>query len=499
MRLVVVSNRVAVPDGSAAQAGGMTVGIVGALKADGGLWLGWSGQLVDGPTPERHHHADGAVEYVTLDLPASGFQGYYTGFANQVLWPLLHTRPDLVAYRRDDYDAYLTINAIFADELTRVLRPDDVVWVHDYHLIPLAHGLRARGVRNRIGFFLHTPFADPDDLMRLPVGDSIAEFLCAYDLVGLQTSADLQAFRAFLALRPLANRRGPLRLAVPPRSDVFPIGIDTAEFEDTAATAAIEDPALAAAFARLKPGVTPIIAVDRLDYSKGIAERVCALEAFFNLNPGFARNVSLVQVAPVGRSEIPAYRNEAARVEHAFDALGSRPDRGDVPPAQLLTEGVDRRSLAAAYRRSRVAMVTPLRDGMNLVAKEYVAAQDPDDPGVLVLSRFAGAADELDVGALLVDPCDLEDVAQALHRALIMPLAERQQRWRRMIAVVRHNDAAHWSSRFVAALARAERAAARVPAAPLASGQDTRSRVPVVWKDAHGARLLAEPRAGRAR
>ncbi len=499
MRLVVVSNRVAVPNASAGQAGGMTVGIVGALKTHGGLWLGWSGQLIESTTAQPHRHVDGAVEYVTLDLPATEFQGYYAGFANQVLWPLFHGRCDLVAYNRAAYESYLAINALFADELARALRPDDVVWVHDYHLIPLAHGLRARGVRNRIGFFLHTPFADPDDLMRLPVGDSVAEFLCAYDLVGLQTSADLQAFREFLALRPLANRRGPLRLAVPPRSDAFPIGIDTEEFEDTAATAVIEDPALVAAFERVKPDATPIIAVDRLDYSKGIAERVCALETFFYLHPEFARKVSLIQVAPVGRSEIPAYRNEAARVKHAFDALKTIQDWGDVPPAQLLTDGVDRRSLAAAYRRSRVAMVTPLRDGMNLVAKEYVAAQDPDDPGVLVLSRLAGAANELDVGAILVDPCDPEDVAQALHRALIMPLAERQQRWRRMIAVLRHNDAAYWSSRFVAALARVERLEARTPARPLASGQGTRSRVPVVWKDAHGAPLAVELTAGRAR
>ncbi|MEX2480754.1 MAG: trehalose-6-phosphate synthase [Gammaproteobacteria bacterium] len=476
----------------------MTVGIVGALKAHGGVWLGWSGQLVDSPVSQRHHHADGAVEYVMLDLPATEFQGYYAGFANQVLWPLFHGRRDLIAYNRAAYDSYLAINARFADELASILRPDDIVWAHDYHLIPLACCLRARGVRNLIGFFLHTPFADPDDLMRLPVGDSIAEFLCAYDLVGLQTPADLRAFRAFLALRPLANRPGPLRLAVPPRSNVFPIGIDMAEFETIAAAAAIDDPALAAAFERLKPDVTPIIAVDRLDYSKGIVERVCAFDAFLNLHPEFARSVSLIQVAPIGRAEIPAYRSEAARVKHAFAALEAMQYWAELPAAQLLTDGVDRQSLAAAYRRSRVAMVTPLSDGMNLVAKEYVAAQDPRDPGVLVLSRFAGAAIELDVGAVLVDPCDLEDVVQALQRALMMPLSERQQRWRRMIDIIRQNDAAHWSSRFVAALARAERAATSVPAPPRAAHQEA-NRVPLVRKDAAGAPLSVEYRTGHGR
>lgn len=490
MRLVVVSNRVAVPHASAGQPGGMTVGIVGALREHGGLWLGWSGQLVDSAAAQRHHHAEGAVEYVTVDLPTAQFQGYYTGFANQVLWPLFHARTDLIAYRRDDYEAYLAINAVFADELTRVLRSDDIVWIHDYHLIPLAHLLRARGVRNRIGFFLHTPFADPDDLMRLPVGDSIAEFLCAYDLVGFQTAADLRAFRQAIAARPLAGQGGPSRLAVPPRSAVFPISIDAEEFEATAAGARIADPKLTAAFERLGPEVTPIIAVDRLDYSKGIAERFCAFDAFLELYPEHARRISLVQVAPIGRSGIPAYRDEAARVRHAFAALDAMHDWGDVPPAQLLTEGVDRLSLAAAYRCSPVAMVTPLRDGMNLVAKEYVAAQDAGNPGALVLSRFAGAADELGNGAILVDPYDLEDVARALHLALTMPLRERQLRWRRMIDIIRRNDVACWSSRFVEALTR-DRAMVALPRPSVTAGPGTR-RTSVVRSDTVGVPVPAE-------
>lgn len=452
MRLVVVSNRAEAPSKANVCAGGMTVGIVGALKEHGGLWLGWSGQLVDGTSVCRRRSVVGKVEYVTLDLPRVDFQGYYAGFANQVLWPLFHDRPDLVTYSRPAYNSYLAINRLFADELARVLRPDDVVWVHDYHLIPLGHLLRERGVPNRIGFFLHTPFAKPDELRQVPVSGNIAEFFCAYDLVGLQTRADVEAFREFLAERPFNNRSGALRYAPVPLSDVFPIGIDTAAFAADAATASIKNPGLSAALCRLGEDVTPIIGVDRLDYSKGLAERFFSFNIFLRLYPQFARRVSLIQVAPVGRSEIPAYRDEAARVNRAYVELLASHAWGDPPPAQLLTGHVDRSSLAAAFRRCPVALVTPLRDGMNLVAKEYVAAQDPGDPGVLVLSRAAGAADEFGGGAIIVDPCDPVDIAKALRLALTMDRPERRRRWAAMISVIRQNDAAHWSSSFIKAL-----------------------------------------------
>jgi trehalose 6-phosphate synthase len=479
MRLVVVSNRVTVPSNGGVQAGGMTVGIEGALNNHGGVWLGWSGQLCkDGSWRRRHEMADG-VDYVTLDLPAASFHGYYSGFANQVLWPLFHGRPDLVSYDDGNYDCYLRINGGFADELMPLLDLDDVIWVHDYHLIPLAHALRGRGVRNRIGFFLHTPFGEPGDLMRLPMRDALAEFLNAYDLIGVQTQGDLRALRGFMAAQTWVSERHPMRRPAPPQAGVFPIGIDTDRFE-AMATGEIADRRLAAAFDKLGATAQPIIAVDRLDYSKGIAERLCAFDTFLTLHPEFAGRVGLIQLAPISRSGIPAYQAEAERVRRAYTGLRATHDWGAVPPAQLLTEGVDRRSIASAYQRSRVALVTPLRDGMNLVAKEYVAAQDEGDPGVLVLSRYAGAGEELGDGALMVDPRDQAEVVEALHRALTMDRWERQERWSAMIATVRANDVSAWSRRFLDALGRVER-----PVEPITAPADP---VPA-WREAPTPRI----------
>ncbi len=455
MRLVVVSNRVAVPGPEAVQPGGMTVGIEGALKAHGGVWLGWSGRCSSDDVLPRHRLVRDGVEYVTLDLPAREFEGYYSGFSNQVLWPLLHDRQDLAEFKPSDYLNYLAINERFADELVRILKPDDLVWVHDYHLIPLVHALRQRGVRNRIGFFLHTPFVDVDALNALPVAGAIGADLCAYDLIGFQTAADRRKWRGFLASHTSSARAGHMPLTVPPRCVTLPIGIETGPFAQLAADGRIDDPQLSAAFAQLAHGATPIIAVDRLDYSKGIAERFQAFDAFLNMYPAYEGQVALIQVAPVGRDEIAAYRAEAVRVKRAYAQLTA--DHPDHRPAYLVTENVDRASLAAVYRRSRVGFVTPLRDGMNLVAKEYVAAQDPNEPGVLILSQFAGAADELDGGALMVDPRNIPQVAGALQQALTMPRHERIRRWQTMIAIVRANDATHWSSRFIQMLMSTKR------------------------------------------
>jgi trehalose 6-phosphate synthase len=454
MRLVVISNRVCNPAREGASPGGMTVGIAGALTDQGGVWLGWSGDVVERSGPRRHRISVGPVDYVTLDLPATDFAGYYSRFSNQLLWPLAHERPDLAVYDSDSFAAYLRINATFADELVRLLRPEDLIWVHDYHLIPLAHAMRVRGVRNPIGFFLHTPFPQPDGLMALPIHDSLADFLNAFDVIGFQTRSDLRRFRSFVAVQSWSDMRRPMHRAVPPRAEVFPVSIETEEFAALAATSHVAHPKLAAAFGRIGPDAAPIIAIDRLDYSKAVPRHFQFMDALLRLHPHSARSASLIQVAPVGREDIPAYRREAELAGRAYANLKRRHPRRTPPVAQFLTEGVDRASLAAACRRSRVGLVTPWRDGMNLVAKEYVAAQDPANPGVLVLSRFAGAADELAAGALLVDPANSEAVAHAIHRALTMDLQDRRRRWEAMMEVLRENDVARWSSRFLDTLRR---------------------------------------------
>lgn len=454
MRLVVVSNRVAVPDCQAAQPGGMTVGIEAALKAHGGLWLGWSGRCSPDDVLPRHRLVRDGVEYVTLDLPEHAFQGYYSGFSNQVLWPLFHGRQDLVEFNASDYLDYLAINERFADALACLLKPDDLVWVHDYHLIPLASALRRRGIRNRIGFFLHTPFAEIEALDALPVAGAIATALCAYDLLGFQTTADRRNWRAFQGSQTSSARIGIAPLTVPPRSATLPIGIDYEAFAQLAAQGQMTDPQLALLFEQLAPSADPIIAVDRLDYSKGIAERFQAFDTFLTMYPAYGEKVALIQVAPPCRGRIAAYCAEMARVNRAYAQLkANHPSNRSV---HLLTESVNRASLAVAYRRSRIGLVTPLRDGMNLVAKEYVAAQDPDDPGVLVLSRFAGAAEQIGTGALLVDPRDIRQLADALQQAVAMSRDERILRWQSMIGDIRDNDAAHWASCFIRMLVRSE-------------------------------------------
>jgi trehalose 6-phosphate synthase len=449
MRIVIVSNRVSTPAAGQPLAGGMTVGVQGALKQDGGLWLGWSGLTRCDDTMVSYHEYKTQILYVTVDLPAGDFAGYYNGFSNQVLWPLLHDRPDLVRFLRSDYDAYRRVSERFADEVVRLLREDDVIWVQDYHLIPLGHALRRRGVRNRIGFFLHTPFSDPREVDQLPVAGDLRQCFAAYDLAGFQTEDDLLAFEEFQDLHRPTGAKSRLRPEARAGTAVFPVGIDTREFEDTAEHAVIDHAGLASIMNPMPPDVASIIAVDRLDYSKGIVERFCAFESFLRLYPEWECKASLVQIAPIGRGEIPAYREEATRVRSAHAAVNAAHGSGREHCAHLLTEAVDRRSLAAAYRRSRVGLVTPLRDGMNLVAKEYVAAQDPIDPGVLVLSRSAGAAKELAGGALVVDPRDPCGVAHALNLALTMDRAERLDRWKTMIAVIRKNDAAAWASSFI--------------------------------------------------
>jgi len=452
MRLIVVSNRMGAPKTGKVSVGGMTVGIAGALAARGGIWLGWSGFFSRCDSLTRHHRQIGCVSYVGLDLPKHDYDGYYSGFANQVWWPLAHDRPDLVRFNCADAAAFRRISGRFADAIMLMAQPSDVIWVHDYHLIPLARALRDRGWKGPVGLFLHTPFPQVEALSQIPVADSMAQDFAAFTRIGLQTRADEQRLQRFMAALPNGGDDAvthPAPIAIRKVDTlVAPVGIDTGAFARAAARREDIDPRLTEAFARLGARKA-VIAVDRLDYSKGIAERLCVYEAFQRLHPASAAQAGLIQVAPTGRKTIPAYRAEEERVRAAHEAIVSA---YGTESSVLLTEAIDRDSLARAFRRTRVALVTPLRDGMNLVAKEYVAAQDPQDPGVLVLSREAGAAAELGVGALLVDPHDLTGMAAALARALAMDIEERRRRWRAMMAVLWRHDAARWADLCLAPL-----------------------------------------------
>ncbi len=454
-RLVVVSNRVPLPDGGA-RAGGLAVALRGALEEFGGMWFGWSGKRVRTQSGERHVERDGNIRYVTVDLSYQDFDAYYNGFANRTLWPLLHFRLDLVDYTRETWAGYLHVNALFADRLAQELREDDVVWVHDYHLIPLALRLRERGVGNRIGFFLHVPMPSADLLAALPAHRELFAALSSYDLVGFQTVRDLERFQDYVRLfgggRVIAQ--GELETAEGRRfrAGAFPISIDTGLIARQSAAAVRKQ-----AVQRLRESLTGralAIGVDRLDYSKGLPERFRAFERYLERHPDQRGHLTFLQIAPPSRGEVPEYQALRRELEGLAGHINGLHAAPDWTPVRYVNRNFPHDVLAGFYRMADVCLVTPLRDGMNLVAKEFIAAQDPEDPGVLVLSRFAGAASELEQ-AVQVNPYDLDGVADAIAMARTMPLGERRERWETMMAWLRRHDITAWRRSFLGALAGA--------------------------------------------
>ena len=450
-RLVVVSNRVALPRQTTA--GGLASALRAALQERGGLWFGWSGRIAAETADEVHSTNDAKVDYATIDLSRADHESFYTGFANGTLWPLLHYRPDLVDYRRSHLEGYLRVNAVFADCLLRLIKPGDVLWIHDYHLIPLAAMLRRRGVKNRIGFFLHTPLPAAGLLIALPRHRELLETLASHDLVGVHTKRDLRALEDYFLHEAGATMRADGRMRSSGgrlfRAAAFPISIDTAGIAETARTAGSHRE-----IAQLRDSLgdrSLIIGVDRLDYSKGLPQRFQAYARLLERAPELHRHVTFLQIAPPSRGAVPEYRQIRRELERSAGHINGEYAAPDWAPIRYLNKSFPHRLLAGYYRSARVGLVTPLRDGMNLVAKEYVACQDPDDPGVLVLSRFAGAALEL-TDALLVNPADTEEVADALQLALNMPLDERRRRWNAMMAVLRRHDITAWRKAFLQTL-----------------------------------------------
>ncbi|WP_242111613.1 alpha,alpha-trehalose-phosphate synthase (UDP-forming) [Luteimonas aquatica] len=452
-RLVVVSNRVAIPGEN--RAGGLAVGLQAALREHGGMWFGWSGKTVREASGELHEQRDGDIRYVTIDLNRSDLDAYYNGFANRTLWPLLHFRLDLVDYSRETREGYRRVNALFADKLAPMLRDGDTVWIHDYHLIPLASLLRERGVGARIGFFLHVPMPSADLVAAMPDHARLFSTLYAYDLVGFQTLRDVERFQDYVRLfgggRVLSE--GVLEAPGGRRfhAAAFPIGIDTAYIAQQA-QAAVAKPAVRDLRNSLQPRQLAI-GVDRLDYSKGLPERFRGFERYLERHPDQRGSLTYLQIAPVSRGDVAEYRllrNELERIAGHINGGHAAPEW---TPLRYVNRNFAHTTLTGFYRAARVGLVTPLRDGMNLVAKEYVAAQDPEDPGVLVLSLLAGAAYELKE-ALLVNPHDLDGVADAIATAANMAKAQRIERWRAMMDHLQRHDIAAWMRDYLSALKR---------------------------------------------
>ena len=470
MRLVVVSNRVPAPDSGNKTPGGLAVALSDATKR-GSLWFGWSGTFDDGePAPARIEESRG-ITWATIDLGHEEYKQFYVGFSNGALWPLLHFRVGLFEYDRADYEGYKAVNAKFADALQPLLRDDDVVWAHDYHLFPLATELRRRGVTQRLGFFLHIPFVPGSLFSVLPCAGELIENLLDYDVLGFQTelhrrdfcNAAMEILGAEVAADGTVSARG--RTA---RTIACPIGINPDAFAKMAVQAekGRECKRLRDSMQTSVQSRSLIIGAERMDYSKGLPNRLAAYERFLERNPGQRGKVNYLQIAPVSRGEVKEYQRLRRDLDRQIGEINGRFAEFDWVPVRYMARAVGRKTLAGFYRFARVGLVTPLRDGMNLVAKEYVAAQNPEDPGVLILSRFAGAADVM-TDALLVNPYDADDIADALQTALSMPVKERRARYENLMQSVQGATAMSFCRDFLAALSMPDPIAADAAPEPL--------------------------------
>jgi trehalose 6-phosphate synthase len=439
-RLVVVSNRL--PKGDV-PAGGLIFALHDALRKLGGVWVG-AGDPGEEATDALTPIGDGPYERLTFSLTTEEHRRFYLGYSNAVLWPLFHRRTDLIEIQEGDFDAYAAVNARVARAVAAMLKPEDVVWIQDYHFLMVAHELRKLGVTNRIGLFLHIPLPSATDLMALPEALEFPGWLAAHDLVGLQAQRDVSAAFDLLRQDPEVQvlNDGTFKRAGRVFSVAsFPIGIDAAEFEATARAAAAPDLLLAS-------DVPLLLGVDRLDYSKGLVHRFEAYGAYLERRKDHEPRPTFLQIAPVSRSDVGAYREIRERLERTSGSINGAHSDLDWTPIRYVRRHIDRDRIAALQRRADVMLVTPVADGMNLVAKEFVAAQDPEDPGVLILSVFAGAAEQMRE-ALLVNPHDVGSMADAIERALSMPLEERRERWQALREGVFEHDVAWWTRTYL--------------------------------------------------
>ncbi|WP_379554596.1 alpha,alpha-trehalose-phosphate synthase (UDP-forming) [Qipengyuania sp. DGS5-3] len=456
-RLVVISNRVAVPKarGAAGAQGGLSGALNSALKDYGGIWFGWSGQESEDRTGNINMQRSDGVTTATIDLSTRDIEEYYNGYANSTLWPLFHYRLDLTEYERETGKSYERVNERFAECVTPLIEADDLVWVHDYHLLPLGERLRSRGLKNRIGFFLHIPWPPARLFVSLPFHERLVRTMLEYDLIGFQTEEWLESFLHYCRKElgaEVNEATGQISFeGRTTQAKAYPIGIDWDHFQSQGETEEAK-----VAEGRLTSSTrdrTAMVGVDRLDYSKGLPERIDGIGRFFDQYPDRVRDLVYIQVAPPSREDVESYQKIRTELEQKTGEINGARSEVDLVPIRYVNKGYSHAELYGFFRASKIGLVTPLRDGMNLVAKEYVAAQDPDDPGVLILSRFAGAAHQLK-DAVLVNPHSPDDLSHAIHKALDMPLAERKKRYEAMIATIRDDNVQDWTKRFCEDLER---------------------------------------------
>ena len=445
-RIVLVSNRVA-DITKASQAGGVVVAIADILRTRNGLWLGWNGKIGE-KSEEGRTTPDilqvGGASVATLPLSNREYKDYYLGYSNAVLWPVFHDRLDLAQFEAGYYQRYLEVNRRFAQALYPLLQPDDTIWIHDYHMIPLGMELRKLGVNNPIGFYLHIPVPPAQTFLAIPEHRDLARGFAAYDLIGLQTRVDVSNLIDYLQDGVFGRILQDGRIRVFDRElsiASFPVGIDVDSFLEARPKRSREH----------IPTATRLIGVDRLDYTKGLPQKFRAFGRFLEKYPDYRRKVILSQIAPPTRESVVAYADIRHELETLSGTINGKFGELDWVPIHYIHRSTPRRMLVDVFRHSRIGFVTPLRDGMNLVAKEYIAAQDPEDPGVLILSRFAGAAEQMKQ-ALIINPYDVEEMADIIKVALEMGLQERRDRYRELMAGIRTHDTFAWYRSFLDSL-----------------------------------------------
>jgi trehalose 6-phosphate synthase/phosphatase len=463
-RLVLVSNRLPIVVAKTSDGlwqiergdGGLISALAPVLRERGGIWVGWPGttedDLIDLEPFLAEATRDTGYTLVPVALTAAERDNFYLGFCNEIIWPLFHDLQSRCNFNPTYWSAYETVNRRFAQVITQTIQRDDCIWVQDYHLMSVAKELRTIGIRSSIGFFLHIPFPPPDIFLKLPWRDQILRALLAYDSIAFQTARDQHNFTACVRrLLPeviVHDQEENVVVRIDEREthiNHFPIGIDFSTLTRAAAAREIEQ---RMQYIRLQlPGMKLILGVDRLDYTKGIPQR---LEAFRNVLlrfPELREQVILTQVVVPSRIDIRQYNELKLTIEQLVSEINGQFTQAGWVPIHYMYRQLEWEQLLAYYRTADIALVTPLKDGMNLVAKEYCACSLDD--GVLILSEFAGAATQLQPDALLVNPYDVEGVAEVIVQAYTMPLAERRARMQRLRRTIRRFDVFWWVESFL--------------------------------------------------
>lgn len=461
-RLVIISNRLPFVLEKKAKkwvsrpgSGGLVTALAPVLRNRGGLWIGWPGtpSKADISKPLKVASKEAGYSLIPVHMQKDEVQRFYIGMSNEIIWPLFHDLQSYCNFDPDYWETYKNINAKFADVIKENTTNEDFIWVHDYHLMTVAKELRARGIKATIGFFLHIPFPPLDIFVKLPWRAEILTSLLEYDIIGFQTLRDRRNF--LQCLRTLTEEvtvqgKGQVVTVLFGKREVrvgsFAISIDYNEFNQLAESKEVADRAWY--IHEDIPKSQIVLGVDRLDYTKGIPYRLKAFREVLCKYPELRGRVTLVQVVVPSRRNIPMYQDLKTEIERLVSEVNGQFTRPGWVPILYLYRFLDKEELLAFYRTAEIALITPIKDGMNLVAKEYCASSIEEN-GVLILSEFAGAAAQLQHNATLVNPYNIEEVADAIYNAFTMKYEERKARMKKLRQTIRRSDIYWWVNSYL--------------------------------------------------